>query len=399
MNHILILLSIFVLSANCSASQAPDPPANSPQPQTEAALVLGAERMDLVLAGLEGKRVAMLVNHTSLVKGTHLVDTLLSQGVNIQKVFAPEHGFRGEADAGETIRSGTDPRTGLPIISLYGANKKPTAEQLKDVDIVLFDIQDVGTRFYTYISSMHYVMEACAEQGKQVLVLDRPNPNGRFIDGPVLDPALKSFVGMHPIPVLHGLTVGELAGMINGEKWLEGGLTCDLEVIPMTGYRHDMPYSLPVKPSPNLPNDLSIQLYPSLCLFEGTVISVGRGTMLPFQQIGHPSLEDYSHTFTPRSIEGMAKYPPLEGEECHGTLFTTDNAIEGFDLSFLMEYYRQFSPKDEYFNAYFPKLAGTTDLEDQIRNGWSEEEIRETWEPALTDYKVLREKYLLYPDE
>lgn len=388
MNRILILLSIFILATNCSESRDPvnDPP-----------LTLGAEQMDRILPHLEGKRVALLVNHTSLVEGTHLVDTLLSREVDIRKVFAPEHGFRGEADAGETIRSGTDPRTGLPIVSLYGANKKPTAGQLEDIDIVLFDIQDVGTRFYTYISSMHYVMEACAENGKKMMVLDRPNPNGMYVDGPVLDLSLRSFVGMHPIPVLHGLTVGELAGMINGEQWLEGERSCDLVVIPMEGYQHDMPYSLPVKPSPNLPNDLSIQLYPSLCLFEGTTISVGRGTLEPFQQIGHPSLTEYSHTFTPRSIEGMAKYPPFEGEECHGTLFTRENAPSGFDLTYLIEYYQAFPDKDKYFNDYFPKLAGVHILDDQIREGLSEAEIRATWQADLEAYKKLRNKYLLYP--
>ncbi len=388
MNHILILLSIFLTSVNCSVS---------PPPETEVDLVLGAERMELLLPELKDKRVAMLVNQTSLVGSTHLVDTLLSRGISISKVFAPEHGFRGDADAGETVRNGVDSRTGLPIVSLYGGNKKPTAEQLADIDVVLFDIQDVGTRFYTYISSMHYVMEACAEQGKQVIVLDRPNPNGAYVDGPVLDLSLQSFVGMHPIPVLHGLTVGELALMINGEGWLEGGLTCDLNVIAMEGYAHNLPYSLPVKPSPNLPNDLSVQLYPSLCLFEGTEISVGRGTLKPFQQIGHPLLTNYTHSFTPTSIEGMSSYPPFEDETCYGTLFTPENALKGFDLTFLIQYYNDFPEKDSYFNNYFPKLAGTDQLDDQIKAGLTQEEIRQSWEPALGEYKILRKKYLLYP--
>ncbi len=388
MNRILILLAILVGSVNCSVSQ---------EPESAPALVLGAERMDILLPELEGKKLALLVNQTSLIGTTHLVDTLLSRGMEITKVFAPEHGFRGDADAGETIRNSRDAKTGLPIVSLYGGNKKPTAEQLENVDVVIFDIQDVGTRFYTYISSMHYVMEACGELGKKVVVLDRPNPNGRYVDGPVLDMSLKSFVGMHPIPVLHGLTVGELAMMINGEHWMEGGVTCDLKVIPMTGYSHDMEYSLPVKPSPNLPNDLAIELYPSLCLFEGTEISVGRGTMEPFQQIGHPSLTGFDHSFTPRSLEGMAKYPPYEDEKCYGTLFTQENALKGFDLSYLISYYQKFENKEEYFNNYFPKLAGTDELDDQVRAGMTEDEIRKTWEPALNAYKELRKNYLLYP--
>jgi uncharacterized protein YbbC (DUF1343 family) len=387
-NRILIILSFLFLSANCSVSQTPE---------MNPGLILGAEKIDVLLPILQGKRVAMLVNHTSLLNETHLVDTLLAHKINIVRVFAPEHGFRGDADAGETVKSGIDTRTGLPIVSLYGQNKKPTPEQVKDIDIVLFDIQDVGTRFYTYISSMHYAMEACAENNKQMVVLDRPNPNGMYVDGPVLDMKFKSFVGMHPIPVLHGLTVGELARLINGERWLDGERTCDLTVIEMSGYTHDMEYSLPVKPSPNLPNDLSIKLYPSLCLFEGTEISVGRGTYSPFQQIGHPSLVEFEHSFTPESLEGMAKYPPFEGETCYGTLFTEDNILHGFDLSYLIQYYEAFEDKDSYFNAYFPKLAGNDLLSEQIKNGVSEAEIRTSWEPQLTNFKELRKKYLLYP--
>lgn len=388
MNRILIILSFLFLSANCSVSQTPE---------MKQGLMLGSEKMDELLPILQGKRVAMLVNHTSLMDGKHLVDTLLSLNINIVRVFAPEHGFRGDADAGEIIKSGIDTRTGLPIVSLYGQNKKPTPEQVNDIDIILFDIQDVGTRFYTYISSMHYAMEACAENNKQMVVLDRPNPNGMYVDGPVLDMKFQSFVGMHPIPVLHGLTVGELARMINGEKWLEGERSCDLTVIEMSGYTHEMEYSLPVKPSPNLPNDLSIKLYPSLCLFEGTEISVGRGTYAPFQQIGHPSFTEFEHSFTPESLEGMAKYPPYEGETCHGTLFTDENALQGFDLSYLIRYYEAFENKDSYFNAYFPKLAGNDLLAEQIKKGMSEADIRASWETELSSYKELRRKYMLYP--
>ncbi len=388
MNRFLILLSILILSTNCSAEQ----PTEAPEP-----LVLGAEKIDQIVPMLRGKRIALLVNHTSMIGNTHLVDTLMSYDLNLVKVFAPEHGFRGDADAGETIKNGVDTRTGLPIISLYGQNKKPTPEQLKDVDIVLFDIQDVGTRFYTYISSMHYAMEACAENDKEMFVLDRPNPNGMYVDGPVLDMKYQSFVGMHPIPVLHGMTVGELATMINGEGWLTNGLRCNLTVVRMNGYTHDMPYSLPVKPSPNLPNDLSVTLYPSLCLFEGTEISVGRGTLEPFQQIGHPALTNYEHTFVPQSIKGMASYPPFEGEKCYGTQFTKENVLKGFDLSYLIQYYNDFPEKDTYFNSYFPKLAGNDVLAGQIKNGLSESEIRASWEPELGEFKKKRSKYLLYP--
>ena len=303
MNRVLLFLAFLTLQSAC-ARQPADPIEHRP-----AALVLGAYQFESYLPLLENRRVGMLVNHTSLVGNTHLVDTLQSLGVDIRKVFAPEHGFRGTADAGEAVEDGIDKATGLPLISLYGSNKKPGREQLADLDVIIFDIQDVGARFYTYISTMHYMMEACAENGKKLIVLDRPNPNGMYVDGPVLEPEFRSFVGMHPIPVVHGLTVGELAKMINGEGWLDNGVKCDLTVIAMDGYTHDSEYALPVKPSPNLPNQLSVQLYPSLCLFEATVVSVGRGTYEPFQQIGHPSFTDMPDSFTPVSIDGMSKYP------------------------------------------------------------------------------------------
>ncbi|MCA6075366.1 exo-beta-N-acetylmuramidase NamZ domain-containing protein [Fulvivirga sedimenti] len=395
-NRLTIFLAIFLLNFSCARTQSAETPANATA-EVPAELTLGAARMDVYLPLLEGKRVALLVNHTSLLNDVHLVDTLLSRNINIVKVFAPEHGFRGTADAGESISDGKDKSTGLPIISLYGSNKKPSAEQMKDVDLVLFDIQDVGVRFYTYVSSMQYVMEACGEMDKEMMVLDRPNPNGRFVDGPVMEKEFMSFVGLTPIPVLHGMTVGELAGMINKEGWLSGGIECELTVVPMKNYQHDLSYSLPVKPSPNLPNDLSIQLYPSLCLFEGTVISVGRGTTLAFQQIGHPLLTSLEHSFTPVSIEGMAKYPPFENEKCYGTLFTSRNAIEGFDLSYLIDYYNRFPEKDKFFNNYFEKLAGTAALRKQIINGMPEAEIRESWQPDLDAFKSLRKGYLLYP--
>jgi uncharacterized protein YbbC (DUF1343 family) len=350
------------------------------------------------LSLLKGKTVGIVVNQTSTIGQTHLVDTLRSHEINVVKVFAPEHGFRGEADAGATIKSGYDQKTGLPIISLYGANKKPTNEQIEDLDVVIFDIQDVGARFYTYISTMHYVMEACAENNIPLLILDRPNPNGMYIDGPILEKEHQSFVGMHPIPILHGLTVAELAQMINGEKWLKNGIQCELKIIKNKDYQHGNQYSLPIKPSPNLPNDLSIALYPSLCLFEGTVISVGRGTEKPFQQIGHPELTDFEHTFTPVSMPGSSAYPPFENKICYGIDFETKNFDEGISLKYLIEFYKAFPEKEEYFNSFLTKLAGTESLRQQIKAGFSEEEIKMSWQAGLEEYKVMRDKYLIYED-
>ena len=359
-------------------------------------IVLGAERTDQYLKLLEGKKVGLVVNQTSMIAETHLVDSLLSSGIEVVKVFAPEHGFRGKLDAGEKVTSGVDPKTKLPIISLYGKHKKPYPEDLADLDVVVFDIQDVGTRFYNYISTMHYVMEACAEQNKMFVVLDRPNPNGMYVEGPVLDHANQSFVGMHPIPVLHGLTVAELASMINGEKWLSNGVKCNLEVVKMEQYTHTTSYELPVKPSPNLPNSQSIQLYPSLCLFEGTPISVGRGTELPFQQIGHPSLKaNFTYTFTPISTEG-AKYPPFEGQLCYGLDLSNPDQPAGFDLSLLIKMYQAYPDKKTFFNDFFVKLAGVSELEEQIAAGFTKEEIELSWQGKLEEYKNMRASYLLY---
>lgn len=365
---------------------------------------VGAERTDQYLPLLTGKRVAAVANQTSVFNGTHLVDVLIAKGVDLKKVFAPEHGFRGMADAGELLQDGKDKKTGKPVISLYGKNKKPTAEQLADVDIVVFDIQDVGARFYTYISSMHYVMEACAEQGKEFIVLDRPNPNGFYVDGPILEEDQKSFVGMHPVPIVHGMTVGEYAQMINGEGWLANGVQCELIVISCTGYDHDSNYELPIPPSPNLPNMSAIFLYPTLCLFEGTYLSVGRGTNKQFQVIGAPGLEVGSYTFTPQSMEG-AKHPKHEGQECRG-----------FDLGTFGEFYMRntrriylfwllniYDELDEgeratFFDPFFDKLAGTTTLREQIQQGKSEEEISASWADGLAAFKEVRSKYLLYKD-
>ncbi|HWZ22486.1 MAG TPA: DUF1343 domain-containing protein, partial [Cytophagaceae bacterium] len=346
---------------------------------------------------LKNKNVALMVNPSSLVGKSHLVDTLIASGINIKKIFSPEHGFRGTADAGEKINNETDSKTGLPVISLYGDNKKPTEAQLKDIDVIVFDIQDVGVRFFTYISSMHYLMQACADYNKKIIILDRPNPNGYYIDGPVLEMSYKSFVGMHPIPIVHALTVGELAKMINGEKWLDSNKVCDLTVIPLKNYDHKMNYSLPVKPSPNLPNDLSIQLYPSLCLFEGTIISVGRGTENPFQIIGAPKKEYGKFEFTPKSTPG-AKKPLYENQLCYGIDVRNHASKKGLQLSFLIEVYQKSPEKDKFFNSFFNKLAGNKTLQEQVKKGLTEEEIRKSWQADLTKYKSMRKKYLLYSD-
>jgi uncharacterized protein YbbC (DUF1343 family) len=364
----------------------------------------GAERTSLYLGLLKGKNVAVVANQTSILEKSnikkeksefvHLVDSLLSLGINVKKVFAPEHGFRGKADAGEVVKDGFDTKTGLSIISLYGKNKKPSAKQLKDIDVVVFDIQDVGARFYTYISSLHYVMEACAEVGISVIILDRPNPNGHYIDGPVLELEHKSFVGMHKVPVVYGMTIGEYGQMINGEKWLKNGVQCDLKVITLDNYNHNTTYHLPVKPSPNLPNDKSINLYPSLCFFEGTTVSAGRGTEMQFQIYGSPFLSKSDFTFTPQPNKG-AKYPKHENKLCFGENLQEAENLNKIDLSYLIKAYNLNSSK-EFFNNFFTKLAGTKKLQQQIENHLSEKEIRKTWEKDLNEFKITRNFYLLY---
>ena len=362
-------------------------------------LLVGAEQSQLYLPLLQGKKVGLVGNQTSILPQSankHVVDFLLEKGVQVKKVFVPEHGFRGTADAGEKVDNSIDQKTGLPIISLYGSNKKPSADQIKDLDVVIFDLQDVGTRFFTYISTMHYVMEACAEQGKKVIIFDRPNPNGGYIDGPMLKPGFESFVGMHNIPIVHGLTVGELAQMINGEKWLKGGLTVDLEVIPVANWTHAQAYNLPIKPSPNLPNDLSIKLYPSTCLFEGTVASLGRGTSFPFQVYGYPDPKFGDFTFTPVSIDGMSKTPPHQDKLCYGRDLRGESMNHQFTLSYLLEAYQKSGMKEKFFNNYFNTLVGTDELKKQILAGKSEAEIRDSWKVGMDAYKVKREKYLIY---
>lgn len=361
-----------------------------------AKLKSGAEQLDLLLPELQNKTVGLVVNHTSMIGKTHLADTLKAHGVVIKKVFAPEHGFRGAAADGEKINDGVDSKTGLPIVSLYGANKKPTPGQIADLDILIFDIQDVGTRFYTYISTLHYVMEAAAENGKKVIVLDRPNPNGHYVDGPILEPALKSFVGMHPIPVVHGVTVGELAGMINGEGWLANGVKCDIEVIKLQNWKHSDSYSLPIRPSPNLPNDQAVRLYPSLCLFEGTTISVGRGTQIPFLVLGNPELKNMPFSFTPKAIPGMSNTPPHENKTCYGIDLREVKVEPRINLRYLIDFYKLYPDKEKFFIGSFNRLAGTPMLQQQIKDGLSEEDIRASWQKGLDAYKEMRKKYLLY---
>jgi uncharacterized protein YbbC (DUF1343 family) len=361
-------------------------------------LILGAEQIPPLLDQLKEKRVALVVNYTAMVGHTHLVDTLQTLKTKLIKILAPEHGFRGNAEAGEYIKDGIDSKTGVPVISIYGSNRKPTAAQLSDVDVVLFDIQDVGARFFTYISTLHYVMEACAENNKKVIVLDRPNPNAHYIDGPIMEPAFKSFVGMHPIPIVHGLTVGELAKMINGEGWLAGSQKCDLTVIPMKNWSHKDAYSLPIKPSPNLPNDQAVKLYPSICLFEGTVISLGRGTQMPFQVIGHPAFKSMPFQFTPVDIAGMATNPPLKDQVCYGLDLSRVPVASKVDLSYLIRFYQAFPDKEKFFIPFFEKLAGTASLRKQIQDGMSETDIRASWQKDLALYKTMRKKYLLYED-
>jgi uncharacterized protein YbbC (DUF1343 family) len=394
--------------------------------------------MDQYLPLLRGQSVAVFANPTSMVGPSHLIDTLLKNGIHIQKIFSPEHGFRGDADAGATVGNQTDPPTGIPVVSLYGSKLKPTADDLADVDVLLFDIQDVGVRFYTYISSLQKFLESAIENNRPLIILDRPDPNGFYVDGPVLDPKFKSFVGMQPIPVVYGMTIGEYARMLVGEQWLDPSVTSQLNaihainqsadridslmqtlnkrpvnihlndfrliVIPCRNYTHKSRYTLPVKPSPNLPDMQSVYLYPSLCLFEGTQISLGRGTSKPFQQFGHPSFPPGGYSFTPESLPGARK-PPLMGQLCYGfDLSRIDVAKETgnrWSLKWILKAYALFPDKDHFFTGNgsgFDRLAGTAILEQQIREGLTEEDIRKSWEPALTNFKKIRKKYLLYAD-
>ena len=373
--------------------------------QATAQVKSGADRLEELFPLLENKRISLVVNQTSLVQNVHLLDTLYNKGMHITQVFAPEHGFRGDADAGEFIKNGKDYRTQVPIISLYGKNKKPQPAQLQQTDIMIFDIQDVGARFYTYISTMFYVMQACAENNKELIILDRPNPCD-YVDGPVLDMKYKSFVGMLPIPVLHGCTIGELAQMINGEGWLGNNLQCPLKVITIEDWKHGQPYSLPVKPSPNLPNDQAIALYPSLCPFEGTSVSVGRGTDFPFQIIGSPTTKNLKFHFMPHSMKGSDKHPLHQDTYCYGlNLSSEKNIPKGFSLQYVIQFYNYFQnltkhAEKDFFTRphWFDLLMGTNQVRLDILKDKSEEQIRSAWQKKLNQYKEIRKKYLLYED-
>jgi uncharacterized protein YbbC (DUF1343 family) len=362
----------------------------------------GAERTELYFPGLKGKNIAVVANHTAMIGKVHLVDSMIKAGIQVKKIFCPEHGFRGTADAGESIKNSVDSITGIPVISLFGKNYKPKSSDLKGIDIVVYDIQDVGVRFYTYISTMTYVMEACAENNIEFLVLDRPDPNGYYVDGPVLQKEYTSFVGLHPVPVVYGLTIAEYACLVNGEGWLENAVKCNLKYITVENYNHSYYYVLPLPPSPNLPDMEAVYLYPSLGLFEGTVISVGRGTDFPFQVLGHPLLKKTDFSFVPQSNFG-AKDPPYKGDTCYG--YNLDNFskvylknLHQMYLFWLQETYSELKDTLTYFNSYFNYLSGNAVLKQQIISGMSEDDIRKSWQDDLSKYKIIRKKYLLYPD-
>lgn len=436
MRAALFVVNFLLLGGIAGAQPAPPHPAT--RTTAPASILTGAEQMDQYLPLLQGQSVAVFANPTSTVGSSHLVDTLLKKGIHIRKIFSPEHGFRGDADAGAIVGNQADPQTGIPIISLYGSKLKPTAADLADVDVLLFDIQDVGVRFYTYISSLQKFLESAIENNRPLIILDRPDPNGFYVDGPVLDLKFKSFVGMQPVPVVYGMTIGEYARMLVGEQWLDPAVTNQLNaihainqsaeridslmqtlnkrpvnihlndfrliVIPCANYTHKSRYTLPVKPSPNLPDMQAVYLYPSLCLFEGTQISLGRGTSKPFQQFGHPAFPPGGYSFTPDSLPGARK-PPLRGQLCYGyDLSRIDVAKETgnrWSLKWLLKAYALFPDKDHFFignGSGFDRLAGTAILEQQIREGLTEEEIRKSWEPALGNFKKIRKKYLLYAD-
>src|SRR5690554_131834 len=416
-SRLLLLIASFFYLSNCQA-QVPQS-LKLEEILLSNTVLTGADNHKSYLPLLKNRKIGILTNQTGTVKDItilsessvedeltiqtfeskielkHVVDFLIENEVNVQKIFAPEHGFRGTADAGELIKDGKDAKTGLRIVSLYGNNKKPTKEQLSGIDIMVFDLQDVGARFYTYISSLHYLMEACAENNIPLIVLDRPNPNGTIIDGPTLEMDHKSFVGMHPIPVLDGMTIGEYAKMINGEKWLKGGIQCDLTVIECVNYTRDIAYSLPVNPSPNLPNDKAINLYASLCFFEGTNVSVGRGTDKQFQVFGSPFLKNMDFEFIPKPNLG-AKDPMHNGKICFGRDLSETEDVHKLEIKWLIEAYKNTSDKANFFNNFFVKLAGTNKLRQQIEQGLSESEIRKTWEADLETFKEIRKKYLIY---
>jgi len=401
MQSIKYIIGILILAAaitgSCQQKQYP-----KKQLSVNGEILPGAYTTGRYLPLLKGKKVGIVANNTSLIKNTYLVDSLISLKVDVKKIFGPEHGFRGNQPDGKEIFNGKDPKTGIEVISLYGSHNKPTKADLEDIDIMIFDIQDVGARFYTYISTLTYVMEACAGNNIPLIVLDRPNPNGYYIDGPVLKPTYSSFVGMHPIPVVYGMNIGEYAMMVNGEKWLTDGTHCSLTIIKCVNYTHNSRYQLPVQPSPNLKDMKAIYLYPSLCLFEGTVVSIGRGTDRPFKIFGHPDLPEKSFSFIPEPIKGVSENPPLQGQLCYGQ--NLEKAAESIkqdghlELKWLIEAYKNLNSTTEFFTNYFDKLAGNSNLREQIIAGKSEIEIRKSWQPELNAFKKIRKKYLLYPD-
>ena len=400
--YLFLFLILYLQLISCSQNTKS---INQKTIKKDTLLKTGAERTSLYLPLLKGKRVVIVANQTSVIYKkdktyTHLVDSLLSLNVNVVKVFAPEHGFRGNADAGEHVHDGVDTKTRLQITSLYGKNKKPSKKHLENIDIILFDIQDVGARFYTYISTLHYVMEAAKENNIPAILLDRPNPNGHYIDGPVLNLKHKSFVGMHKVPIVYGMTIGEYGNMINGEKWLANNIQCNLTVIPLQNYTHQTEYKLPIKPSPNLPNAKSINLYPSLCLFEGTNVSIGRGTEMQFQIVGSPfhQLKRHSFSFTPHQNFG-SKYPKHKDKICYGYDLRKSKKLSKIKLKWLIDFYtahKNYSKEKKFFNPFFVKLAGTDKLQKQIEIGVSEKKIRASWQKELAVFKKIRAKYLIY---
>jgi len=396
-NRIIFILVLQILSFCSCFSQEETPVLTNYNEITTGAQVLINSKLDLI----KGKNIAVVANQASLVGKTHLVDTLVSLQINIVKIFSPEHGFRGNTEAGEMINGETDEKTGIKVISLYGKYRKPPKDDLADIDLILFDLQDVGVRYFTYTSTMTYVMDACAENNIPVIVLDRPNPNGFYIDGPVLDTAYSSFIGLHPVPIVYGMTIGEYAQMVNGEYWLVDSLQCELTIIKMKNYKHNMIVKLPVSPSPNLPNWQSVYLYPSLCLFEGTVMSVGRGTEFPFQVYGHPQFMMGSFAFTPQSMPGKSMHPKFEGKVCYGQ--NLNGYAENYkknttklNLTWLIESFKLMNKGSEFFTPYFNKLAGTDQLRKQIEIGKTEEKIRISWENGLEHFNKIRSKYLIY---
>lgn len=392
-----LAISLVTLSVDSATAQS----CNSSSEKTccSKAIVMGAERVVDYSSLLKDKRVGLVVNQTSTIGKVHTVDFLISENIDIESIYAPEHGFRGDEDAGAKISDSVDPKTGVKVLSLYGKSKKPSVEMLKGIDIMIFDIQDVGCRFYTYISTLHYVMEACAENSIPVVVLDRPNPNGDYIAGPILESRYRSFVGMHPIPIVHGCTVGEIALMINGEGWLPGAIKADLKVIKCLNYRHTTPYSLPIKPSPNLPNDISIRLYPSLCLFEASSISIGRGTEMPFQIAGYPNSEYGSYIFTPKSIKGMSSNPRHKDKTCYGIDYRTADATPKFTLALISEWIDKMGSVESVITneQWFNKLMGEGKTLTKLKAGVDYRDIEKSWEPQLNSYRTMREQYMLYP--